>query len=187
MRTLTPAANDLFVTTINNGQTYDRRKHAASKYIQGYYDREAYRREIREIVNDTAKASRAQFGSKYKPQEITAAALETADYMHDHARELLRDNYDNARPILATIKRWFDNTAGNSYFSVMVQIPVKGMETHTLYKIRFQYGYGSQPEWDTTQELIQLGLFEQLDRSTHSPSAYPIKFTDAGYMRKRDL
>ena len=187
MRTLTPAANDLFLTTINNGETYDRRKHAASKYIQGYHDREAYRREIRDIVNDTAKASRAQFGSKYKPQDITAAALETADYMHDHARELLRDQYDSSRPIYAKIKRWFDKPNGNSYFSVMVEIPQNTSRGHTLFYIPFQYGYGSQPEWETTQELIQLGLFEQLDRTTHSPSAYPIKFTDAGYMRKRDL
>jgi hypothetical protein len=183
---MTPAANDLFLTTIHDGKTYQQRKHAAKKAQQGYHDRQAYRRECREIINDTAKASRDQFGSKYKPQDITQAAHELADYMSQHARELTRDQYDPSRPILATIKRWFDKTAGNSYFSVMVQIPQES-GIYTLFYIPRQYGYGNQPEWDTIDALIELGLFDRKDRSTDHPNAYPVQFTDAGYTLKRHL
>ncbi len=183
---MTPAANDLFLTSIHNGSTYPMRKHAATKMVQGYYSSEDFVSECRFIIDDEAKASRAKFGSKYKAKDITEAAGELAAYMVAHVRECIAGEYDATRPVLAAISRWFDKAAGNSYFSVMVQVPQNGGH-YTLYKIRTQYGYGSQPEWETINELIGLGLFEHKGRTGHQPSAYPVEFTDRGYMLKRDL
>lgn len=183
---MTPAANDLFLTTINDGTTYEARKHAAYKLIQGYYNRQTYKHRMRALVNEQAKKSRQDFGSKYKPQEITEAAHNVCEYMAAHALEIIRDRYNPNRQAHATIRRWFDKINGNSYFSVMVQLP-QDDDAETLIYIPFQYGYGSHPEWQTVQELISVGILTEKPPGEKHPSAYPIGFEDRGYGFKRDL
>jgi len=54
--------------------------------------------------------------------------------------------------IAITAKEWFDKVNGNSYFSASIQ--VNGEHVHTL---PFQYGYGSQYEWEANRWLAENG------------------------------
>ena len=173
----------LSLSVLNDAACYDAMRHAAAKLLQGYYDRDNFRREIRSICNEKARAERSALGIKIKPAEITAQSREVADNALAHARDMLAFNYDGGR-CLASIRRWWDKANGNSYFSVTVRIPQTN-GGFTLFKIPFDYGYGSHPEWETVRALIDLGLFPRAEQ--HSPGNYPVDFDDQGYMQKGKL
>lgn len=44
---------------------------------------------------------------------------------------------------IAISKEWFDKVNGNSYFSSQIE----DIEKDIIYKLPFQYGYGSQSEY----------------------------------------
>jgi len=173
----------LAISVINDPLTYEARKHAARKMIEGYYDRDAYRRTIRAITNDKARAERAAFNVKIKPAEITAQAAEVADYALTHERECIAQGYDKTQRIGASIRRWWDDANGNSYFSVWIRIPQIDGGFSTV-KVPYQYGRDSHPEWETVRALVELGIFEE---GTRLPRECPIDFDDQGYMKRNTL
>jgi hypothetical protein len=172
----------LALSVNHDSASYDARLHAARKLLQGYYKPAEFMRDIRAICALKARDERAAFRVKIKPADITTQAREVADYALNHAREMIRDGYTGGR-CHATIRRWWDKTNGNSYFSVTVRIPQ--LSGFTLFYVPYQYGYGSQPEWETVSELVSLGLFKRAEH--HSPGSYPVDFEDQGYMQKGKL
>ena len=50
---------------------------------------------------------------------------------------------------IATTKEWHDKINGNSYFSTNIE----DVEQDRTYILPFQYGYGSQSEYETKQVL----------------------------------
>ena len=58
---------------------------------------------------------------------------------------------------IATTKEWRDKVNGNSYFSSVVE----DLEGNIVLKLPFQYGYGSQSEYEIEKLLsgrIKLGV-----------------------------
>ena len=51
---------------------------------------------------------------------------------------------------IATTKEWFDKVNGNSYFSSQIQAT---KNPNKIIKLPFQYGYGSQSEYEIKKEL----------------------------------
>ncbi len=172
----------LALSVNHDGASYDARLHAARKLLQGYHKPAEFMRDIRAICALKARDERARFSVKIKPADITAQAREVADYALNHAREMIRDNYTGER-CHATIRRWWNKANGNSYFSVTVRIPQPS--GFTIFYLPFQYGYGSQPEWETTSALLGLGLFHKSE--DHRIASYPVDFEDQGYMQKGKL
>jgi hypothetical protein len=170
----------LALSVINDPASYDARRHAASKLLQGYHGRAEFASAIRAICNDKARAERVQFGVKIKAADITAQAGEVAENALSHARDTIRAHYTGER-CHAVIRRWWDKANGNSYYSVSIRIPQDG-GGFTLYKVPFDYGYGSHPEWETITALVGLGLFERAEHD--APGSYPVDFEDQGYMKK---
>ena len=179
-------AEGLAISVINDGLTYTERKQAAHKLCEGYYDKAAYLKQIRGIVAQQAARERVQFKSTFKAADITEAAKQVAKYMTEYHAELIRDGYDSTRPALAQVRRWWDKINGNSYFSVMIQVP-QVKNDYTLVYLPFQAGYGSHPEWQAMTALQELEIFETKPVGENYPGAYPIEFDDRGFMRKNQL
>jgi len=55
---------------------------------------------------------------------------------------------------IATTKEWRDKVNGNSYFSTNIE----DVEQDRNYILPFQYGYGTQSEYETKQVLKSLGF-----------------------------
>ena len=53
-------------------------------------------------------------------------------------------------------KRWRDKVNGNSYFSAKLY-----GDGEFLVALPFQYGYGSQPEWEAAAQLRRMGLLPE--------------------------
>jgi len=172
----------LALSVINDAASYEARKHAARKLLEGYYDADAYRRAIRAVCVDKAREERAAFGVKIKPSEISAQAREVAARALSQQRDAIREGYTGGR-ISATIRRWFDKVNGNSYFVVWLTVP-QSTGPDARMKAPFKYGYGDQPAWETVEFLCSFGLFE---KTGNMPSTYPIDFSDDGYMPRRTL
>ena len=71
------------------------------------------------------------------------------------------------------IEEWFDKNNGNSYFSVQIE----DIEKDITYKLPFQYGYGSQSEYEVKEFLGLKGFNSDL----------PIKFIKIDNCKKRDV
>ena len=176
----------LHLNAINNAATYERRKHAAYKYIQGYFNLEEYRKECRDIMRDEASEARRKFKQKISASEIKESGKLLGEYMLAHVKECISGDYDNGRPIRVHVKRWWDSLNGNSYWSARAFIPLNdGRETMVYFP--FSYGYGSQPEWDVLRGLIDFGILEEKAGGRNHPGEYPINFEDFGYTLKRNL
>ena len=74
---------------------------------------------------------------------------------------------------IATVKEWHDKINGNTYFSASIDDLVKDK----IYKIPFQYGYGSQGEF-TCKEYLGLKGFN---------SELPIKFITIPNCKQREV
>ena len=74
---------------------------------------------------------------------------------------------------IAITKEWFDKINGNSYFSVEIE----DIEKDIIYKLPFQYGYGSQSEF-TVKEFLGLEGFN---------SDLPIKFIKIENCLKKEV
>lgn len=61
--------NELFITVINNGVTYEARSHAAAKFVQGYYNNEGFRKEIGAIVRKEATEYRKKVKVAFSPKK----------------------------------------------------------------------------------------------------------------------
>jgi hypothetical protein len=173
----------LALSVINDPASYEARRHAARKLLEGYYDRETFRRDIRAICALKARDERAAFGVKIKPQEITTQSAEVAENALDHARDTIRARYTGGQ-CFATIRRWWDRQSGNSYFSVFVRVPQDNGGFASI-RVPYQYGRDDQPRWETVDQLIGLGIFSKAE--DHRPASYPVDFEDLGYVARRTL
>ena len=170
----THQANNLVLSVLNGGNVYTARINAAKRIIAGYEPV----RSFRDIVVDEAKKQRQQ-GTRFKPEHISEA---TKIIREDTIYNVLEDYVYGytGETINVVIRRWFDKINGNSYFSCKVFIPTN-CKTEILV-IPFQYGYGSQPNWETMQVLSKLGFFKFSIRDHYSD--FPVAFEDQGYMKK---
>lgn len=62
------------------------------------------------------------------------------------------------RKVALNCRKWMDKTYGNTYFTVSVSYLMHGEEHWDGFKIQ-GYGYGSQFEWESKQELVKRGIF----------------------------
>jgi len=74
---------------------------------------------------------------------------------------------------IAISKEWFDKINGNSYVSTQIE----DIEKDIIYKLPFQYGYGSQSEHEVKEFLGLKGFNSDL----------PIKFINIDKCLKRDV
>lgn len=157
-------ANNLILTVLNDGASYDARKHAGFAMLQGINPTYGFK----ELIADQVKTLRIS-GDKFTARDIKEARELIIKDTLQHCLELIKDSYTNG-PITATIRRWWDNVNGNSYFSVNVNIG-----KHT-FNLPFQYGYDSQPNAETEAVLNLIGI-----------SAANVEYVDQGFKLKRDM
>lgn len=74
---------------------------------------------------------------------------------------------------IATVKEWHDKINGNTYFSACID----DIEKEKNYKIPFQYGYGSQSEFEIKNYLGLKGFNSEL----------PIKFITIPNCKQREV
>jgi len=74
---------------------------------------------------------------------------------------------------IATVKEWHDKINGNTYFSACID----DIEKEKNYKIPFQYGYGSQSEFEIKEYLGLKGFNSEL----------PIKFITIPNCKQREV
>jgi hypothetical protein len=74
---------------------------------------------------------------------------------------------------IATVKEWHDKINGNTYFSACID----DIEKEKNYKIPFQYGYGSQSEFEIKEYLGLKGFNSEL----------PIKFITSPNCKQREV
>ena len=78
-------------------------------------------------------------------------------------------------------KEWFDRINGNSYFAGTVTTDY-GTTDEKRYVLPFQYGYGSQYEWEAARLLEEAGVIQ--NRGVKSPSQF---YRDNGIILRRSL
>ena len=74
---------------------------------------------------------------------------------------------------IATVKEWHDKINSNTYFSACID----DIEKEKNYKIPFQYGYGSQSEFEIKEYLGLKGFNSEL----------PIKFITIPNCNQREV
>ena len=87
-------------------------------------------------------------------------------------------------------REWFDKVNGNSYFAGTVTVDFGTPEEQT-FNMPFQYGYGSQYEWEGFYTLINAGLLPEEWRSSPQWKAHEAGIIIRAHIqtgcRKRDL
>jgi hypothetical protein len=172
----TLAANDLILTVMHDGATYQQRRLMALAHLAG----DDQSRTMRDLVNATARRMRREFGSTYPAAAITEAARLLLDGQLRDAIEDAAHRRDTDAPVDINIRRWFDTTYGNSYWSAAVGVPLCNGDELELH-LPMEYGYGSQAVSDVVRELVNLGLLPP------TPAGTDIEVTDEGYGLKRNL
>ena len=79
---------------------------------------------------------------------------------------------------IATTKQWRDKVNGNSYFSSVVE----DLEGNVVLKLPFQYGYGSQSEYE-----IQKLLSGKIDECKKNLVPFIIKFIKIDGCKKKEV
>lgn len=175
----------LHLSVVNDGATYERRRHLAFKHIEGGSSWKDYRSAMRELCMVEAAKQRTEFGVKTTSSDLKACADSVSEYMVQHSWECM--DVKPETKIRAVIRRWFDKVNGNSYFSARVTVEcTDGRERSFL--VPFQYGYGSQPEWQVLRDCINRGLIEPLKKSQSGTEIdapwHLFDFSDQGFMKK---
>jgi hypothetical protein len=178
-------SNTLHLNIINDGATYDRRRHLAFKNIEGSSTWAEYRSAIRALCVTAANSARETFGVRVTSAELKTCTDEVSAYMIAHAWECI--DVKPETKIRAVVRRWHDDVCGNSYFSARVTVEcADGHERAFL--VPFQYGYGNQPEWEVLRECINHGLIETLEKyptgGIKDAPWHLFSFEDQGYMKK---
>ena len=185
-------SNELFLTVINNVDTYKERCHAAAaKFVQGNHDHEGFRKEISKIVRKEATEYRKKFKVSFSTEEKRQVIGEVMEYMVNHHFETMLSNQDKNKNVEVTIRRWWDKTYGNSYFSLMYTIPLVGGKYSRIYS-PMEDGSGSHAEWTAWKLLQEKGFIPDTGKYENgmkkgSPSESPITFFDYGYTLKKYL
>lgn len=191
-------ANNLILSVLNDGKVYQDRLHCGYALLQGSYNRVS----IKDIVTNEANKQRKEFKSKFKAAEITEAVKIITKETIEDCLEIIKDQYINSRSIDCVCRRWFDKSAGNSYFSVNIQIPCKSENNlnEVVYRqinIPFSYGYGSQWQYEVINLLVNIGIlpvlpvYENGNKDYGYMSDYERKgiviWHDDGHGLKRDM
>jgi|APCry1669188879_1035177.scaffolds.fasta_scaffold151394_2 hypothetical protein len=79
----------------------------------------------------------------------------------------LLSTFEDVQTVIVVGRRWFEKTNGNTYHSA--EIYVNGKFVH---KIDFDYGYGSQYEWNAFNWLKKNGYIKNADTAQASPGWY---------------
>lgn len=189
----TAAANNLVLSVLNDGAIYQDRLHCGFAMMQGSTHRIFLarilgtalildsRKSFRDLVTAEANKQR-RMGGKFKAAEISEAANLVKAATIEHCLEFIRDEYNPLRLILANCRKWRDNINGNTYFSVLVQIPC-GADGYRRISIPFQYGYGDQWMHETMSVLSRVLCID----APNWPREAPIAWNFEGVMRKRDM
>lgn len=188
------ATNELVLGVLNDGQVYQDRLHCGFAMLQGANHRMTFK----DIATDEANKQRKEFGSKFKPQEITEAVKLIQKDTIEHCIEIIRDNARGC--IRASCRRWFDKVNGNSYFSVRIMFPNidnKGDVTFKWITIPMQYGYGSQWQYEVINLLAKYGFIPPLKKYENGNTDYGylsdyeqngiVHWNDEGYGLKRSM
>lgn len=175
----TLAANNLVLSVENDGATYEDRLRAGFALLQGATHRGL---SFRDFANAEARKQRAQ-GSKFRAVDITEAGRILQRDQLTHCVERMRDGMAPGEKIAVFIRRWFDSTNGNSYWSARVVVP-QASGANRWFAIPLSYGRDNQPELDVAEELAALGLIPDDTRETR---AIRLEFHDQGEMKKRDM
>lgn len=189
-----PATNNLVLSVLNDGQVYQDRLHCGFAMLQGANHSMTFK----DIVTEEANKQRKEFGSKFKPQEITKAVKLVQSCTIEHCIELIKDKTNGV--ISASCRRWFDKVNGNSYFSVKITFPNiddKGNITFNLIAIPFQYGYGNQWQYEVINLLAKYGFIPPLKKYENGNTDYGylsdyerngiVHWNDEGYGLKRNM
>lgn len=171
------ASNNLVLSVLNDGQAYKDRKHAGFAMLAG----SSHRLSFRDLANNEAKKQRLQFGSKFKPAEISEAAMLIQSTTLEQCLEQIRDEW-NGEPITITHRKWWDATNGNTYWSAIISIPT--LSGHHLLSVPFQYGYGDQWQHDCRAILEKIG-FENMTQGYSNEK--PLIFEEQGWMKKNQM
>lgn len=174
----TAQANNLVLCVMNDGATYERRKHCGFKLLQHGHHADTFG----DLVQEAANKERAK-GSRFPVASVSEAIAIVRAQTIEHCLELLRATY-NGGQIIVERRGWFDGINGNTYWSTYISIPCD-IERHIV--VPMSYGYGSQWQWDTAYKLQSIGFFPEWKKRTGYLSDLPITFTDHGDGRKRDL
>lgn len=188
------ATNEIVLGVLNDGQIYQNRLHCGFAMLQGAKHRITFK----DIVTDEANKQRREFGSKFKPQEITEAVKLIQKDTIEHCIELIKVKTNGV--ISASCRRWFDKANGNSYFSVKITFPNiddKGNATFKWIAIPFQYGYGSQWQYEVINFLAKYGFIPPLKKYENGNTDYGylsdyekngiVHWNDEGYELKRNM
>ena len=172
----TQASNNLILSVMNDGSIYNQRIDAGKRILQGLHPIISFR----EMAVSEASKQRSSFGLKFKPQEITEAGKIIQEQTIKSILEDMVASYDPSHKINAIVRRWFDKVNGNSYFSCFVTVPVRDRK-NLSFVIPFQYGYGSQPEYEIACTLFKVGVLKEKKNYFRE---YNIDLQDQGYVRK---
>lgn len=175
---------NLHLSVINDSASYEARKHAAFKHIEGASSLQEYRAAIRAICTTMAHQEKQKFGTTTTSTDMRRCVDYVCAYMLDHAWEFF--NLMPGSKIRAAIRRWFDRANGNSYFSAMVFVHCDDGPTRA-FVIPYQYGYGSHPEWTVYNECIKRGIIADPGEHYRYPSSEQFDFEDQGYMQKNRM
>lgn len=171
------AANNLVLSVLNDGNVYEDREHCGFAMLQG----SNHHLSFRDLANNEAAKQRHQFGSKFKAAEISEAAkLIQADTIA-HCLEIIREEW-NGENITCYGRHWWDRINGNTYFSARIVIPTAS--GHRWVAVPFQYGYGSQWEWECRHVLARMGFEGMADGFA---SEHPLNFEFQGLMKKSQM
>lgn len=182
------AANNLVLSVLNDGQVYNDRLHCGFSMLQG----SNHRLTFKDIVTNEANKQRREFGARFKPQEITEATKIIQKETIRDCLELIQNEYNKEKDIIANCRRWFDKVNGNSYFSVNIQIPMRNGKYRQI-NIPMQYGYGNHWQYEVIDLLEKIGVihsipyYENGNKNYGYLSEYPVEFIDYGYMPKRNM
>ncbi len=178
----------LHLSVINDGATFDRRRHLAFKNIEGSSTWLEYRRAIRELCVTAANSARETFGVRITSADLKKCTDEVSAYMIAHAWECIDFKPDTK--IRAVVRRWRDDIYGNSYFSA--RVTVECTDGHKrAFLVPFQYGYGAQPEWEVLLTCINRGLIPPCEKYPNGGLKdapwHLFSFEDQGFMKKRQM
>jgi len=183
----TAAANNLVLSVLNDGAIYMCRLHIGFAELQNTSHQDITWRDL-----CAAEATKQRtIGGKFKAAEISEAAKLVRAATLESCKEIFACEYDSTKQVIATCRRWFDSVNGNSYFSVWVGIPTAA--GFRSFVVPFQYGYGSQWQYETVNALVNYGVLQPFPKYDNGNTKYgylselPIIWRDVGYGLKKHL
>jgi len=186
--------NTLHLSVINDSASYEKRMNATLAYIAGAHGEKRFTSDIRTICSVQAQIERKAFGSKYTLKDIAECTSVVKSYMAESMHEYIAGEYDPAKLIIASCRRWFDKVNGNSYFSALIEIPKKASDYPNVICLHFEYGYGNHWEYEVLRKLESIGVLPNPgnydngnSKRTLSDKQGIIRFIDYGYGLKHNM